>query len=118
MKFTPGTRVGVLYGGLSAEREVSLKSGAAVGLALRELGFTVVMIDVDREIAFRLKEADVKVVFIALHGAYGEDGSIQGVLEYLKIPYTGPGVMASTRKAKPTAAPLFKETSRSAESPP
>ncbi len=96
MKFTPGTRVGVLYGGLSAEREVSLKSGAAVGLALRELGFTVVMIDVDREIASRLKEADVKVVFIALHGVYGEDGSIQGVLEYLKIPYTGPGVMASS----------------------
>jgi D-alanine-D-alanine ligase len=96
MKFAPGTRVGVLYGGLSAEREVSLKSGAAIGAALRELGFTVVMIDVDREIAFRLKEADVKVVFIALHGAYGEDGSIQGVLEYLKIPYTGPGVMASS----------------------
>ena len=96
MKFTSGTRVGVLYGGLSAEREVSLKSGEAIGMALRELGFTVVMIDVDREIAFRLKEARLAVVYIALHGAYGEDGSIQGVLEYLKIPYTGPGIMASS----------------------
>ncbi|MCK5681291.1 D-alanine--D-alanine ligase [bacterium] len=96
MKFTPGTKVGVLYGGLSAEREVSLKSGKAVGLALQELGFMVTLIDVDREIFTRLKEAKVEVVFIALHGAYGEDGTIQGVLEYLQIPYTGPGVMASS----------------------
>jgi len=96
MKFAPGTRVGVLYGGLSAEREVSLKSGAAVGSALEELGFKVIMIDVDREITSRLKKAEVAVVFIALHGAYGEDGSIQGILEYLKIPYTGPGIMASS----------------------
>ena len=96
MKFAPGTRVGVLYGGLSAEREVSFKSGAAVGSALEELGFKVIMIDVDREITSRLKKAEVAVVFIALHGAYGEDGSIQGILEYLKIPYTGPGIMASS----------------------
>jgi len=96
MKFTPGTRVGVLYGGLSAEREVSLKSGKAVGLALQELGFMVTLIDVDRDIFVRLKEAKIEVVFIALHGAYGEDGTIQGVLEYLQIPYTGPGVMASS----------------------
>ena len=95
MKFAPGTRVGVLYGGLSSEREVSLKSGKAVGLALQELGFVVILIDVDRDIFSKLKEAKVEVVFIALHGAYGEDGTIQGVLEYLKIPYTGPGVMAS-----------------------
>jgi D-alanine-D-alanine ligase len=96
MKFTPGTRVGVLYGGLSAEREVSLKSGKAVGLALQELGFMVSLIDVDRDIFARLKEAKIEVVFIALHGAYGEDGTIQGGLEYLQIPYTGPGVMASS----------------------
>ena len=96
MKFTPGTRVGVLYGGLSAEREVSLKSGKAVGLALQELGFMVSLIDVDRDIFTRLKEAKIEVVFIALHGAYGEDGTIQGGLEYLQIPYTGPGVMASS----------------------
>lgn len=96
MKFTPGTRVGVLYGGLSAEREVSLKSGKAVGLALQELGFMVTLIDVDRDVFTRLKEAKIEVVFIALHGAYGEDGTIQGGLEYLNIPYTGPGVMASS----------------------
>lgn len=96
MKFTPGTRVGVLYGGLSAEREVSLKSGKAVGLALQELGFMVTLIDVDRDVFARLKEAKIEVVFIALHGAYGEDGTIQGGLEYLQIPYTGPGVMASS----------------------
>ncbi|RLB69316.1 MAG: D-alanine--D-alanine ligase [Deltaproteobacteria bacterium] len=96
MKFTPGTRVGVLYGGLSAEREVSLKSGKAVGLALQELGFMVSLIDVDRDVFARLKEAKIEVAFIALHGAYGEDGTIQGGLEYLQIPYTGPGVMASS----------------------
>ena len=96
MKFTPGTRVGVLYGGLSAEREVSLKSGKAVGLALQELGFMVSLIDVGRDIFTRLKEAKIEVVFIALHGAYGEDGTIQGGLEYLQIPYTGPGVKASS----------------------
>jgi len=96
MKITPGTRVGVLYGGLSAEREVSLKSGKAVGLALQELGYTVTLIDADCEVAEKLKSAQVEVVFNALHGAYGEDGTIQGVLEYLRIPYTGPGVMASS----------------------
>ncbi len=96
MKFTPKTRIGVLYGGLSGEREVSLKSGKAVGLALQELGYLVTLIDVDRQVVERLKESRIEVVFIALHGAYGEDGTIQGVLEYLKIPYTGPGVMASS----------------------
>lgn len=96
MKFKPGTRVGVLYGGLSAEREVSLKSGKAIGLALQELGYLVTLIDVDREVFEKLKAARIEVVFIALHGTYGEDGTIQGVLEYLKIPYTGPGVMASS----------------------
>ncbi len=96
MKFKPGTRVGVLYGGLSAEREVSLKSGRAVGLALQEAGYLVTLIDVDRQVFEKLKKSQVEVVFIALHGTYGEDGTIQGVLEYLRIPYTGPGVMASS----------------------
>ena len=96
MKFTPGTRIGVLYGGLSAEREVSLKSGKAVGMALQELGYLVTMIDVDRQVVENLKKSQVQAVFNALHGAYGEDGTIQGVLEYLMIPYTGPGVMASS----------------------
>ncbi|MBN2707207.1 MAG: D-alanine--D-alanine ligase [Deltaproteobacteria bacterium] len=96
MKIAAETRIGVLYGGLSAEREISLKSGKAVALALQELGYLVTLIDVDRQIFERLRESRVEVVFNALHGTYGEDGSIQGVLEYLLIPYTGPGVMASS----------------------
>ncbi|NPA24335.1 MAG: D-alanine--D-alanine ligase, partial [Deltaproteobacteria bacterium] len=89
-------KIGVLYGGLSAEREVSLKSGKAVGLALQELGYLVTLIDVDRDVAARLQQTGVEAVFIALHGTYGEDGTIQGLLEYLGIPYTGPGVMGSS----------------------
>jgi D-alanine-D-alanine ligase len=96
MKFTPGMKIGVLYGGLSAEREVSLNSGKAVGLALQELGYLVTLIDVDREIAGRLRQSGVEAVFIALHGRYGEDGAIQGILEYLQIPYTGPGILGSS----------------------
>ncbi|HDS15185.1 MAG TPA: D-alanine--D-alanine ligase [Proteobacteria bacterium] len=96
MKIAAETRIGVLYGGLSAEREISLKSGKAVAMALQELGYLVTLIDVDRQIVERLRESQVAVVFNALHGTYGEDGTIQGVLEYLQIPYTGPGVMASS----------------------
>ncbi len=89
-------KIGVLYGGLSAEREVSLKSGRAVGEALESLGYEVEMLDVDRQIAGTLNRSGIERVFIALHGAYGEDGTIQGILEYLQIPYTGPGVMGSS----------------------
>lgn len=96
MQLTAETRVGVLYGGLSAEREVSLKSGKAVALALQEAGYLVTLIDVGRDVAERLRQARIEVAFIALHGSYGEDGSIQGLLEYLNIPYTGPKVMASS----------------------
>ena len=96
MEITAQTKVGVLYGGLSAEREVSLRSGKAVALALQESGYMVTLIDVGRDVVERLRQAQIEVAFIALHGAYGEDGSIQGVLEYLGIPYTGPGIMASS----------------------
>ncbi len=92
----PGMKIGVLYGGLSAEREVSLKSGRAVGAALESRGHDVVMLDVDRQIAEALPKHAIERAFIALHGAYGEDGSIQGLLEYLRIPYTGPGIMGSS----------------------
>jgi D-alanine-D-alanine ligase len=95
MKLRPGMKIGVLYGGLSAEREVSLKSGQAVGAALAQRGYEVVLLDVDRGIAETLRREGVERVFIALHGIYGEDGTIQGLLEYLQIPYTGPGVMGS-----------------------
>lgn len=88
-------RVGVLLGGLSAEREVSLRTGAAVSRALRGLGYDVVEIDVQKDVAERLRAERVEVAFLALHGRYGEDGCIQGLLESMFIPYTGSGVLAS-----------------------
>ena len=89
-------RIGVLMGGLSSERDVSLRSGAAVAKALREAAYTVVEIDVQKDIAQRLIAEKIEVAFIALHGRYGEDGSIQGLLESMFIPYTGSGVLASS----------------------
>lgn len=88
-------RIGVLYGGLSAEREVSLKSGAAVHQALVSQGYNAVAIDVGRDLADVLKREGIEAAFIALHGRYGEDGCVQGLLELLQIPYTGSGVLAS-----------------------
>jgi D-alanine-D-alanine ligase len=88
-------KVALLKGGLSVEREVSLASGAACADALRQAGYEIVEIDVDRDIASKLKEIKPDVVFNALHGRYGEDGIIQGVLEMLEIPYTHSGVLAS-----------------------
>jgi D-alanine-D-alanine ligase len=88
-------RVAVLYGGRSTEREVSLHSGEGCASALRSLGYEVTLIDVDLEVASRLREARAEVAFIALHGRFGEDGAIQGLLESLAIPYTGSGVLAS-----------------------
>ncbi len=87
--------VGVLMGGLSAEREVSLKTGEAVAQALSERGHRVTRIFVDRDIDRVLRQTPVDVAFVALHGTYGEDGCIQGLLEILGIPYTGSGVLAS-----------------------
>ena len=88
-------KIGVLFGGLSAEREVSLKSGAAVHQALVAHGYNAVAIDVGRDLADVLKREGVEAAFIALHGRYGEDGCVQGLLELLQIPYTGSGVLAS-----------------------
>lgn len=88
-------RVAVLYGGMSAEREVSLKSGAAVLNALQQAGVDAYGIDVGNDLAERLLAERPDRVFIALHGRGGEDGSLQGMLECLRIPYTGSGVMAS-----------------------
>ena len=88
-------RVAVLYGGTSAEREVSLKSGAAVLAALQGAGVNAFGIDAGDDLIERLIAERPDCVFIALHGRGGEDGSLQGVLESLKIPYTGSGVMAS-----------------------
>ncbi|WP_367598888.1 D-alanine--D-alanine ligase [Pseudomonas fulva] len=88
-------RVAVLYGGKSAEREVSLKSGAAVIGALTEAGVDVVAIDVGDDLLARLQNEKIDRAFIILHGRGGEDGSMQGLLECLGIPYTGSGILAS-----------------------
>jgi D-alanine-D-alanine ligase len=88
-------RVGVLMGGLSQERDVSLRTGAAVSKALRSLGYDVVDIDVGKDLPAKLAAEKVEVAWLALHGRYGEDGCIQGLLESLFIPYTGSGVLAS-----------------------
>ncbi|MGB1091150.1 MAG: D-alanine--D-alanine ligase [Oceanobacter sp.] len=88
-------KIGVLMGGISAEREVSLRSGNAVLQALLSQKQNAIAIDVQRDIASQLEESDLDVAFIALHGRGGEDGTIQGLLEWLQIPYTGSGVMAS-----------------------
>jgi D-alanine-D-alanine ligase len=100
--------VAVLKGGWSAEREVSLSSGAAVAKACAELGHKVTEIDVTPNIAADLAKAKPDVVFNALHGRFGEDGCIQGILEVLKIPYTHSGVLASALAMdKPMAIKLF-----------
>ncbi len=100
--------VAVLKGGLSAEREVSLTSGAAVEKALVALGHTVTAIDVTAHLAEDLHKVKPDVVFNALHGRFGEDGCVQGVLEILKIPYTHSGVMASAiAMDKPMAKVVF-----------
>lgn len=90
-------RVAVLYGGMSAERDVSLSSGRQVIAALREAGFDVVPVLVGDDLGAVLKALDPKpdAVFNALHGRFGEDGAIQGVLDWLNIPYTHSGVRAS-----------------------
>ncbi len=88
-------RIGVLMGGLSAEREISLKSGMAVHQALLAQGYDSTAIDVRHEVADILRQEKIDLAFIALHGRYGEDGCIQGVLELMGIPYTGSGVLAS-----------------------
>lgn len=89
-------KVAVLCGGMSSERDVSLRSGKNCLEALKRLGYkNAVLIDVDANIAENLKEQKIEYAFNALHGRYGEDGCVQGVLEILKIPYAGCGVMAN-----------------------
>jgi D-alanine-D-alanine ligase len=90
-----GRHVAVLLGGLSPEREVSLVSGEACAQALERGGARVSLIDAGRDLAQRLSELKPDVAFNALHGAWGEDGCVQGVLETLAIPYTHSGVLAS-----------------------
>ena len=88
-------KVVVLMGGPSAEREVSLSTGRECARALADEGFTVVEVDAGSDLPARLAEAAPDVVFNALHGRWGEDGCVQGLLEWLRIPYTHSGVLAS-----------------------
>jgi D-alanine-D-alanine ligase len=88
-------KIGVLLGGLSKEREVSLRSGAAIAKALKAKGHDVVEIDAGRDLAEKLKKNGIAAAFIALHGRYGEDGTVQGLLEVMGIPYTGSGPLPS-----------------------
>jgi D-alanine-D-alanine ligase len=95
MSSRTAARIAVLKGGRSAEREVSLVSGSACGAALRREGFAVVEIDAGPDLAQRLQAESPDVAFNALHGRWGEDGCVQGLLEWLGIPYTHSGVLAS-----------------------
>jgi D-alanine-D-alanine ligase len=88
-------KIVVLAGGPSSEREVSLESGREVLKALISLGYEAELLDLDNFFVERIKEKRPDIVFIALHGKPGEDGTVQGILEILEIPYTGSGVLAS-----------------------
>jgi len=103
-------RIGVLLGGPSGEREVSLQTGKAIVEALTGLGYDVVTIDAGADLVERLSAERVDVAFNALHGRWGEDGCVQGLLEWLRIPYTGAGVLASALSMDKVAAKgLFRQ---------
>ncbi len=102
--------IAVIKGGWSPEREVSLNSGAAAARALREAGYDVVEIDAGRDLAARLAVATPDAVFNALHGQWGEDGCVQGLLEVMGLPYTHSGVLASSLAMdKQRAKAVFEE---------
>ncbi len=104
-----GKKVAVLYGGRSTERDVSLRTGKACADALVTKGYDVTLVDVDQELPARLREARIDVAFNALHGRWGEDGCVQGLLEAMGIPYTGSGVLASAMGMdKVVAKAMFK----------
>jgi D-alanine-D-alanine ligase len=88
-------RIAVLMGGLSKEREISLKTGKAIQKALAAKGYTALCIDVGVDVVEKIIREKIECAFVALHGKFGEDGTIQGMLELMRIPYTGSGVLAS-----------------------
>lgn len=102
------TSIAVLAGGISLEREVSLRSGGRVADALHDRGHQVTRLDVDGELVRTLETGGFDVAFLALHGSAGEDGTIQSLLELIDLPYTGPDVLASSLAwNKPIAQGLF-----------
>jgi len=88
-------KIGVLLGGISAEREISYLTGEAVCKALRDRGYDVVSIEIKGDAAWTTRIHEIDVAFLALHGKFGEDGAVQGFLELAGVPYTGSGVLAS-----------------------
>lgn len=101
-------RIAVLCGGTSLEREVSLRSGTCVTNTLSDVGYDVTQLDVGGDLVAILRDGAFDAAFIALHGAAGEDGTVQSLLELLALPYTGPDALASTLAwNKPTAQGLF-----------
>jgi len=107
LKRLEGARVGVLMGGVSSEREVSLKTGAAALASLERLGLNAVGVDVGADILSKLPALGVDLAFVALHGRLGEDGAMQGALELAGIPYTGSGVAASAIAMSKTLTKLM-----------
>jgi D-alanine-D-alanine ligase len=109
-----GRRVGVVYGGLSSEREVSLESGKGVIEALRGRGHDVAAIDwaPGTHLPSLLADGEVEVVWLALHGTYGEDGAVQGLLTCLGIPFTGSGILASALAMDKVASKRIFESNR------
>lgn len=103
-------KVAVLAGGRSGERSISLSSGAGVEMALKEAGFTVEMLDpASQNDLVKLIQGGFDVAFLALHGKYGEDGTMQGFLEIAGIPYTGPGVWSSATAIDKPKAKVYYE---------
>jgi D-alanine-D-alanine ligase len=90
-----GKKIGVLMGGQSAEREVSLKSGNAVYKSLKGMKYNVVAIDAGEDLCATIKKQKIDIAFIVLHGGHGENGAVQGMLEIMAVPYTGSGILAS-----------------------
>lgn len=100
-------KIGVLMGGISSERDVSLATGAAILNALREKGYNAIGIDINRNAPEQIKNAGIEIAFIGLHGKMGEDGAIQGLLEVMGIPYTGSGILASALGMDKAAAKVM-----------
>ena len=107
-------RVAVLLGGMSSEREISLKSGKAVLGALQSRGWDAHAVDVGPDLPERLRELGAQVAWIALHGQFGEDGCVQGLLEIMRIPYTGSGVGVS-RSLRTSPCPSWPSSPRAAQ---
>ncbi len=110
IKHFTGRRIGVLMGGRSGEREVSLRSGANALSSLQRSGLEALAIDAGTGVAAELRKKKVDAALIVLHGKYGEDGTVQGLLEMMDIPYTGSGVLASALAMhKAYAKQVFRE---------